>query len=185
MIVGIDEVGRGSWAGPLCVAAVAWPDGARLKGLADSKLVPRDKRAGLVAKIKRKALGVGIGWVSPQQIDVIGMGPALKLAAEQALAQINVEFDAIIIDGVIKLVAHPKARTQIKADNKVPAVMAASLVAKVARDTYMQALHSQYTQYNFASHVGYGTPGHKKALAQYGPCDLHRFSYAPLHAYTV
>lgn len=184
MIVGIDEVGRGSWAGPLCVAAVAWPLNARVKGLADSKQVPKEKRPAMAASIRRKAASIGIGWVAATEIDRIGMGPALKLAAERALAQINVEFDSIIIDGIIKMVADPRAKTQVKADTTVPAVMAASVIAKVARDTYMRCLHPLplYTKYNFATHVGYGTPAHRKLLAQFGPCDLHRLSYTPLKA---
>lgn len=182
MTVGVDEVGRGSLAGPLCVAAVAWPKNVRLKGLNDSKLVPAVLRPKLAKIIRKKALAIGIGWASATQIDQLGLTAALKLAAAQAVSAISIDYQQIIIDGTMRLVEDPRVVTQIKADTTVPAVMAASIVAKVARDNYMKALHQVHGQYNFAKHVGYGTKLHRALLQQFGPCEIHRLSYAPVKA---
>ncbi len=181
MIVGIDEVGRGSWAGPLCVAAVAWPKGARLKGLNDSKLVPAAKRVILAAKIRKIAPQIGIGWASASFIDKYGLTFALRHAAKQAMAGLA-DYEKIIVDGNLKLLDDPRANCKIKADLSVPAVMAASIIAKVARDSYMRLQGKVYADYNFARHVGYGTKQHRTILGDIGPCVLHRFSYAPIKA---
>jgi ribonuclease HII len=183
MIIGIDEVGRGSWAGPLCVAAVAWPDGVRLKGLADSKVVLPANRVKLAAKIRTKAVGIGIGWVPAPIIDKLGMTAALKLAATNAFVQLQLPAENIIIDGRDKMLGDIPAQYIIKADGKIPAVMAASIVAKVARDTYMHRIHQQFADYQFIKHVGYGTKLHRQLIAQFGPCVQHRLSYAPLRQY--
>ena len=179
MTVGIDEVGRGSWAGPLCVAAVAWPE-VRLKGLADSKLVPRAKRPGLAWQIRDRAADIGFGWVSAKFIDEHGLTNALKLAARRALGQLNVAFESVIIDGNLMLIDDARAQTVVKADNTIPAVMAASVVAKVARDRYMAALDRTLGHYQFSRHVGYGTKLHQAVLAEFGPSPQHRLSFAPL-----
>ncbi len=182
MIVGIDEVGRGSWAGPMCVAAVAW-DSPWRKGLADSKLLTAAKRQAMTLLIKQKATGIGLGWSMPAEIDTLGVTAALKLCAARALAQINPDIiTAIIVDGHVNLIDDPRSVAVIKADTNVPAVMAASIVAKVARDNYMQLAEGRFEGYGFASHVGYGTAVHRAALASLGPCELHRMSYAPLKA---
>lgn len=184
MIIGVDEVGRGSWAGPLCVAAVAWPDDAPTTGLADSKQLSAAKRVAMISHIKTHAVAIGIGWVAPAQIDAMGMGKALHLAARTAVLQIG-QIAPIIVDGRDKLLDDIPAEYIIKADGKIPAVMAASIIAKVARDTYMAAVDAQFAGYNFAQHVGYGTKGHQAAIAALGPCALHRMSYAPLKAYAA
>lgn len=184
MIIGVDEVGRGSWAGPLCVAAVAWPDDAPTKGLADSKKLTAVKRQAMVAHIKQYAHAIGIGWMAPAQIDAMGMGKALHVAARAAVAQIG-EIAPIIVDGRDKLLDAIPAEYLIKADDKIPAVMAASIIAKVARDTYMASVDAQFTGYNFAQHVGYGTKAHQAAIKLLGPCALHRMSYAPLRVYVT
>lgn len=185
MIVGIDEVGRGSWAGPVCVAAVAWPDHKKVTGLADSKQIPAHKRPKIALAVRKRAASIGIGWVTAPEIDRIGLTMALKIAAEQALAQITVDFETIIIDGNYKFVKDTRAITKIKADGTVPAVMAASVVAKVARDFYMHALHLQLPDYQFVKHVGYGTRLHRSLIARFGPSAQHRLSYAPLQDQTV
>lgn len=186
MIVGIDEVGRGSLAGPMCVAAVAWSDSALRRGLADSKALTAAQRQAMALKIRAQAACIGIGWASSAEIDVMGVTAALKLAAQRALDQITPSLiTAVIVDGHIKLVNDPRAVAVVKADTNVPAVMAASIMAKVARDSYMHAMGRVYQNYQFAKHVGYGTQLHRSLIAQFGPCAIHRLSYAPLKAFNI
>jgi len=184
MVIGVDEVGRGSWAGPVCVAAVAWPDSAPTKGLGDSKQLSVLRRQKMSRIIRQYAAYIGIGWVHAAEIDKIGLSAALKQAAQQAVAQIGQDIP-IIVDGRDKLLGDIPATYIIKADAKVPAVMAASIIAKVARDAYMAAIDSQFAVYGFAKHVGYGTAMHRQAIAVFGPCEHHRLSYAPLKQFAT
>lgn len=183
MIIGVDEVGRGSWAGPVCVAAVAWPDEALVTGLNDSKKVPVHKRAALALAIRKLAFGIGIGWVPAQTVDKIGIAKSLQRAAQCAVAELGLVDTHIVVDGRDRLLGTLPAEYIIKADCTVPAVMAASIIAKVARDTYMQRLDRQFGDYQFAKHVGYGTVLHRQLIAKFGPCEHHRLSYAPLKIY--
>lgn len=182
MIVGIDEVGRGAWAGPLCVGA-AILDGETIDGLTDSKLLSKSRRTTIEIIIKKRAAATGLGWVSARDLDHIGMTAALRLAASRALGSIDVSrVTQIIVDGTIQLVDDPRAVTMKKADLLVPSVSAASVVAKVARDRYMASLDSIVPGYAFAAHAGYGTAAHQAALGRLGPSPLHRMSFAPLAA---
>ena len=180
MIVGIDEVGRGSWAGPLVVGAVAL-GGAEITGLTDSKLLSKKKREVLSAEIKRVAPLVGIGWVSAREIDQIGLSGALRLASRRALDEIDLsDVDQIIIDGTIKLIDDPRVTLMKKADLLVPSVSAASVIAKVARDHYMALCDQVFPGYGFAGHVGYGAATHRTAIEQLGATPIHRMSFEPL-----
>lgn len=180
MIVGIDEVGRGAWAGPLCIAAVGL-NGAYIQGLTDSKKLSKKKRAMYELEIKRIAPHIGIGWVSAKHIDMIGMSAALKLAAKRAIAQLDSNsITQIIIDGTIMLLDDPRATTMKQADLLVPSVSAASIIAKEARDRYMAACDSVVSGYTFSSHVGYGTKMHQDAINTIGASPLHRMSFSPL-----
>ncbi len=178
-ILGIDEVGRGAWAGPMAVGAVVLGN-AKIDGLADSKKLTTKKRQKLAREICEKARSIGIGWVSARTIDEIGLGPALKLAARKAAAQINCDYDEIIIDGTIKLLDDPRVTTLAKADSLIQSVSAAAIVAKVARDNYMHRLHAVFPDYGFDGHVGYGTAKHAAALAKCGASPIHRASFAPV-----
>lgn len=182
--VGVDEVGRGCWAGPLVAGAVILNES--IEGLKDSKKLSKRRRESLAAEIQMKAAAIGIGWVQPAEIDEIGLTAAVKLAMDRALEQITLEHDELIIDGNYNFFPdNPKAAAVIKADDTVPAVSAASIVAKVARDKFMNGLVGEYLNYKFAKHVGYGTALHLELLKQFGVSDMHRKSFKPVQALLV
>lgn len=183
--VGIDEVGRGPWAGPLVVGAVMLGD-ARIDGLTDSKKLTKVKRETLATQIIEQAAAYGIGWVDAAELDAIGLSEALKLATRRALEHINVPYHEIIIDGTVNFLAGtgkgPYVTTMKKADLLISSVSAASIIAKVARDDYMAEQAETYPAYGFEDHVGYGTAKHRQALEAYGVTPLHRCSFAPIAA---
>jgi ribonuclease HII len=182
--IGIDEVGRGSWAGPLVVGAVILD--APIDGLMDSKKLTAQRRQQLAEIIKKKAAAVGLGWVEPAEIDRLGLTKATRLGISRALAQIHTRFDEIIIDGSVNFLADDhRAKAVIKADDSVQAVSAASIIAKVARDLFMTEAATEYPEYGFEKHVGYGTAGHLSSIKLHGTCKLHRLSYKPVRAQMV
>ena len=195
MILGIDEVGRGPWAGPLVVGAVIL-GGAEIDGLDDSKKLTKKRRQTLDALIRQQAAAWALGWVSAQELDDIGMSEALRLATRRAVEQIqaqchqqNLAFSEIIIDGkanFLRGTALEKfAMTMPKADGLIPSVSAASIVAKVARDQFMAEQDAVYPGYGFASNAGYGVAKHRAAIERLGVTPLHRLSFAPLVKYAV
>ncbi len=180
MIVGIDEVGRGAWAGPLVVGAVVL-GGADIPGLTDSKKLSAKQRQAYAGLVKKQAVGIGLGWVSAENIDRYGLSKSLTLATQLALKEITVPYEQIIIDGTVKFVDDPRVSVMKQADLLVPSVSAASIIAKVARDYYMTArAHVEFPKYGFDRHVGYGTALHRKALSEHGVSVLHRKSFAPI-----
>jgi ribonuclease HII len=181
VIVGIDEVGRGCWAGPLVAGAVVIKES--IPGLKDSKKLSQKQREALTQTIQEQALAIGLGWVDAATIDKVGITTAVKLAMQRALEQIKIAYDEVIIDGNLNFLSEiPKTRAVIKADDSVSAVSAASIVAKVARDHYMTEVTEQYPDYGFERHVGYGTALHLERLKLHGVSDLHRRSYKPIRA---
>lgn len=183
LVAGVDEVGRGCWAGPVTVAAVILPYAANFNGLTDSKLLSPAKRERLARDIKRQAISIGIGWVSAPDIDSLGLTAALRLAGTRALADLVPAPQAVILDGASNyLGTEIPTRTIVKADQLSLSVAAASVVAKVARDAYMTRLSRRYVGYGFDAHKGYGTPLHRDALALKGPTVEHRLTWRPLRA---
>ena len=193
MILGIDEVGRGPWAGPLVVGAVIL-GGAEIDGLDDSKKLTKKRREALDVEIREKAAAWALGWVSAQELDDIGMSEALRLATRRAVEQIqaqcrqqNLAFSEIIIDGkanFLRGTALEKfAMTMPKADGLILSVSAASIVAKVARDQFMVEQDAVYPDYGFKSNAGYGVAKHRAAIERLGVTPLHRLSFAPLAKY--
>jgi ribonuclease HII len=179
--VGIDEVGRGCWAGPLVAGAVVLR--APIAGLKDSKKLSKKQREKLTLQIKDSGASIGLGWVWPEEIDRIGITASVKRAMQLALLQIKTDYDEVIIDGHINfLPENTKTRELIKADDLVPAVSAASIVAKVARENYMSEIVHTYPDYGFEQHVGYGTALHIAMLKEHGVTQIHRKSYKPIKA---
>lgn len=182
MTVGIDEVGRGCWAGPLVAGAVLLSQ--PIAGLKDSKKLSKAQREKLDADIRVLAKAFGLGWVTPLEIDELGLTEAVRLAMERALACITAPFKRLVVDGSINYFAHlPAAEAIISADNLIPEVSAASIIAKVARDNYMAKAALRYPGYAFEKHVGYGTAAHLAALKTQGVCELHRRSFKPIQAF--
>lgn len=181
MIVGIDEVGRGCWAGPLVAAAVLLT--TDVPGLRDSKKLSKSRRESLAAAIRASGAAIGVGWVTPAEVDALGLSQAVRAAMLRALKSINSPYEEVIVDGNINFLAQvPCARALVRADDLIPAVSAASIIAKVARDQYMSTLPKEYEGYGFASHVGYGTAAHLASLKSLGVSDLHRRSFKPIKA---
>ena len=189
-ILGIDEVGRGPYAGPLVIGACILPENRAenpwIDELNDSKKLSEKKREKLYAEIKQNATSA-TGWVSSKELDGIGMSEALKLATRRAVEKIQkakVPFNEIIIDGIsnfLKGTALEKyAITMKKADFLIKEVSAASIVAKVERDSYMKDLAKKYPGYGFEKHVGYGTAFHQKAMEELGLTPEHRRSFSPV-----
>ena len=180
VVVGIDEVGRGSWAGPVTVAAVV-PGESHLSGVRDSKLLTFDERTVSAGRVRGWARGYGIGHSSHEECDLLGMTEALRRAACRALEQLAEQGftpDRIILDGKHDYLGMPReVRTIIKGDQKVLSVAAASVIAKTTRDALMAEEAEHYPAYGFESNRGYPAPAHKCALAAYGPSSIHRRSW--------
>ncbi len=183
LVVGLDEVGRGAWAGPVVAGAVALPlhlgglEG-RLTGVRDSKQLSPRQRESLLPTIQRTALAVGLGFVSAAQVDRMGIVPATRQAMLLALVELGLYPDYLLIDA-LPLPIHIPQRAIIHGDVQCLSIAAASIVAKVTRDRWMIAQDSCYPGYGFARHKGYGTAQHRQALERWGPCLLHRLSFAP------
>ncbi len=183
-IVGIDEVGRGSWAGPLLVVAAQAVDDLP-KGLTDSKLLSKSKRAKLFEDISL-VCRIGEGWVHPYEIDRHGLAQAMRIGVSRALIMLGSSFDeTIIMDGPVNYCPpeFTNVNCVIRADVSHLIVSAASIYAKVKRDEYMVRLSSFFPDYKFASHVGYGTKAHQEMLELHGPSSWHRLSFKPVKAF--
>lgn len=176
IIIGIDEVGRGSIAGPLTVGAVALPDKPEIKLLNDSKQLSAAQRELVATQIKEVALGIGIYHVAPERIDEIGMAQALREAMLGALSVVGITPDAVLIDGN-PMHLHKHEKTIVKGDGKVAAIAAASIVAKVTRDAMMVEYDKLYPEYDFASNKGYASQKHIEMIGEIGLCPIHRVSF--------
>ncbi len=189
-IFGLDEAGRGPWAGPVAAGAVCLPLersdlGKLLAGVRDSKQMTPRQRAQLVGQIQAAALAWGVGSASSQEIDQEGIVPAtrraMRRALDAALAQVDFQPDCLLLDAMLwPEMAHIPQVSLIGGDARSLSIAAASVLAKVWRDEYMIARDRDLPQYGFASHKGYGTARHQAALEMYGPSPLHRCSFEPV-----
>ena len=179
IICGIDEAGRGPWAGPVCAAAVILDQMRIPAGLNDSKKLTEAKRERLYPEIMRAAV-VGVGLVSAAEIDEINILQATYLAMQRAVAALKGKPTLALIDGNRAPKLFCATQTIIGGDGKSLSIAAASIIAKVTRDRLMIEMDAVYPAYGFARHKGYGTAAHAAALAKYGPCTEHRRSFAPI-----
>ncbi len=181
LICGVDEAGRGPWAGPVAAGAVILDPKQPVQGLTDSKKLTEAAREALYPEIRAKAVTFGIGWASPAEIDRLNIREATFLAMTRAIAIMGLTPGELLIDGNCMPAKLPcPARAIIKGDLTEPAISAASILAKVARDRAMAELCARYPAYGFSRHKGYGTAAHAEALEAHGPCACHRKSFAPV-----
>ena len=183
-LAGLDEAGRGAWAGPVSAAAVILPQAAdlciQLKGVRDSKQMTPRQRFAWAVNIRQTALTWGVGFASHTEIDALGILPATRLAMQRALAQLALPPQHLLLDSVrLPAVALPQT-VLIKGDVHCLSIAAASVLAKTARDELLIAWEQEYPGYGFARHKGYGTAAHRQALQLKGPCPMHRFTFAPI-----
>lgn len=182
-VCGIDEAGRGPWAGPVIAAAVIWPSESCTfpADLNDSKKLSKNRRELLFQQISEQAY-IGIGEASCEEIDRLNILHASLLAMQRAYTALGIAADMALIDGNRCPDLPCPAQPIIKGDARSPSIAAASILAKVTRDRIMTQLAEDYPQYGFERHAGYGTKAHQQALAQYGPSPHHRRSFAPIRA---
>ncbi len=183
LVAGVDEAGRGPLAGPVVCAAVILDPRRRIDGLGDSKALSEAARENLFPQIRRDALAWHVEFVSPAEIDRINILQATLTGMARALRALSPGPAHALIDGNRLPKSLPcTAQALVGGDALEPAIMAASILAKVARDRHMLALHASYTRYGFDRHKGYPTPEHLDALRTHGPCPEHRRSFAPVRA---
>jgi ribonuclease HII len=186
-VAGVDEAGRGPLAGPVVAAAVILRPGIVIDGVGDSKQLDAATRERLDAAIRREALYYGIGWADPAEIDALNILEATFLAMRRAILALAVTPRRLLVDGnrlprLSGLGSCQSGLAVVRGDATVPAIGAASILAKTARDAYMRRADALYPAYRFADHKGYGTPRHCELLRAHGPCPLHRRSFAPVAA---
>ena len=177
VICGVDEAGRGPLAGPVCAAAVILPEGEIIPGLNDSKKLTDKKRRELFPIIKEKAIAYGIAFASEAEIDEINILQATFLAMKRAIAQLEGKADFALIDGNRETDFGIPCLTVVKGDSRSANIAAASVLAKVTRDIYMEELAEKHPEYGFEIHKGYGTKAHYAALTEHGMCDAHRRTF--------
>ncbi|MCZ6499075.1 MAG: ribonuclease HII [Gammaproteobacteria bacterium] len=189
MVAGIDEAGRGPLAGPVVAAAVVLDPKRPIAGLRDSKKLSASRRTLLAVEIRRCALSYAVAWADPAEIDELNIMRATMLAMRRATLGLHIRPAHLQIDGnrcpdFAGTGLNCSSEALIGGDDLVPAISAASILAKVARDGFMARQHQIYPQYNFASHKGYPTAEHRQALKRHGACPLHRVSFEPVRSVT-
>ncbi|MBI5717316.1 MAG: ribonuclease HII [Burkholderiales bacterium] len=182
LVAGVDEAGRGPLAGPVIAAAVILDELRPIKGLADSKVLTARRRERLFDEVRARALCVCIAEASVEEIDRLNILGATLLAMQRAVAGLRLTPHRVVVDGNRLPTLPMPAAGVIKGDAKVPAISAASILAKVQRDRLCEVLHESWPAYGFDGHKGYATPSHLQALREHGACPAHRRSFAPVRA---
>ncbi len=184
VVIGIDEVGKGSWAGPLTLGAVVVPKDRRIYKLRDSKQLRPFEREAIFDRITDWVVAWGVGHASPQECDELGMSAAQRLAAQRAIAGLGLDRppDAVVIDGKWDFVGHPRTVKLVRGDSISLSIAAASILAKVTRDRMMVADAECYPGFDFDANKGYPCPRHKVALQAFGPTAIHRRSWVFMDA---
>lgn len=181
LVAGVDEAGRGPWAGPVTAAAVILDPARPIDGLTDSKKLSEARREALAPLIRTRAAAWCVAHASPEEIDRLNIREATFLAMRRAVAGLSLPPGHVLVDGNALPKGLPCAATAIvKGDLTEPAISAASILAKTVRDGLMRELDAAFPAYGFAAHKGYGTAAHAEALATHGPCPHHRMSFAPV-----
>ena len=181
IVAGVDEAGRGPWAGPVTAGAVILDAARPIEGLTDSKKLSEARRDALAPVIRERALAWSVAHASPEEIDRLNIRQATFLAMERAVAGLGLAPGHILVDGNALPAGLPCAATAIvKGDLTEPAISAASILAKTVRDALMKDMDAAFPAYGFARHKGYGTAAHAEALMAHGPCPHHRMSFAPV-----
>lgn len=179
LIAGVDEVGRGPLVGPVVAAAVILPKNYHLEGLTDSKKLSEKKRNLFYEILKREAISIGVGVISAKKIDEVNIYEASKLAMLEALKNLSVTPEHVLIDAM-KLELDMPSTSIIHGDALSESIAAASVIAKVTRDDMMYELHKKYPEYHFDKHKGYPTKLHLECLEKFGPLENYRFTYKPV-----
>lgn len=185
VIAGLDEAGRGPLAGPVVAAAVILPQHFSLKGLRDSKKVPEKERGALFFDILASAREIGIGIVDHNTIDKLNILQATRLAMQEAVKDLAVTPDMLIIDAVTLPSLPIKQVSPVRAESKSASVAAASIIAKYVRDAIMMHYHLMYPEYNFHKHKGYGTEEHTEKIRLHGPCPIHRKTFKKVSSMVI
>ena len=181
-VCGVDEAGRGPWAGPVSAGAVILAPGVDIDGLDDSKKLTAAKREALATAIKARALAWGVGFASAEEICALNILQATALAMRRAVAAMAVAPAFALVDGNYAFDLPCPVRTLVGGDGLSASIAAASILAKTARDAVMVEMDRVHPGYGFAAHKGYGVPEHAQALASLGPCAIHRHTWAPVRA---
>ena len=174
VIVGVDEVGRGAWAGPLAVGAAVLPQDRRVNKVRDSKLLTEPEREALYDRIGEWCRAWSVGFASVEECNELGMAEAQRIAARRAIDGLELEPDRVLIDGNWDFVGGGRTKKLVKGDRRVLSIAAASILAKVTRDRVMRGESESFPGYDFDLNKGYPCPRHKTALRAYGPTSIHR-----------
>ncbi len=179
-IAGVDEAGRGPLAGALVVASCILPNNVKIDGVYDSKGLSDKKRKILFDEIKEKALAYKIIFITPEEVDEFNIYKATQIGMMRSITELDIKPGHVLIDAMPLPELEIPSTSIIKGDQLSASIAAASILAKVTRDEYMQQMHELYPEYGFNKHKGYGTKLHNEALEKHGPCAIHRKSYAPV-----
>lgn len=182
IVVGMDEVGRGAWAGPLMVGAALLPKGRRVYGVRDSKMLPEQRREALFDRVAGWCEAWAVGEATQRECDDLGMAEAQRLAARRALAALGAVPDMVLLDGKWDFAGAPNTLRIVRGDAQCLSIAAASMLAKVTRDRYMRAIAPNFPHYEFQDNKGYPCWRHKMALQAYGPSTVHRRTWVFMDA---